>query len=136
MRQIGPAQLPGGRLYDAGGFPLLVEGGALDVKGCLLLPLPDEYDAILKRVDYLEQFVPGRADNVYRRVRRTAVGNDGRHSDAWVYVGDSRYSAGLPPIPDNDWAVYSADRASEIDRWWQNNPPGQFPFFPRHSDHE
>lgn len=85
-----PAVITGAALYTDGVYPYMVAGqpyaGPLDrVTGWLVAVRPEVYGRILRRIDWLEDYRAGRADNIYERVVLTAH-SDGSTVVAWCYV--------------------------------------------------
>lgn len=114
-----PAVFAGGRLYDMGAYPMLVEsedGGR--VRGFLVSVHIAEYDQIIARLDVLEGYDPERPDeSPYRRVRRRVQTAAGRSLAAWVYLGQAHSVTDRPAITSGDWASYAAGKP-EIAAWW------------------
>ncbi|MCA9875410.1 MAG: gamma-glutamylcyclotransferase [Anaerolineales bacterium] len=114
------ARLPNGRLYDCGAFPMLVEEGQEAVVGSLIIVQPEQYPAILARLDDLEGYDPEQpAASAYRRVLREVITEDGRHHNAWVYVGHAAALPGMTPIPGGDWRRYASATFADMQQWWQ-----------------
>ena len=123
---ILPARVNGLRLvHYPVGFPGAYPGGETDtVYGQLLLP-PEEpagYAGLLKELDLLEDYVPGRPENQYdRRVVSVQVlghaRSDGTHDavirtlEAYVYVSQLDADVnGAIPVPSGDWRCWMASR--------------------------
>lgn len=88
-----PAWLPGAAIYTAGPYPFLVRAVDLvppgsTVFGELMEVAPAQYQTVLALLDKLEDFVPGRAGNLYERVVITVQTANGP-CEAWVYVAGS-----------------------------------------------
>ncbi|MFQ5400424.1 MAG: gamma-glutamylcyclotransferase family protein [Anaerolineae bacterium] len=114
-----PATLTGGALYDMGFYPMLVEEGDGQVRGLMVAVRPQDYAAVVTRLDYLEGFDPKRPEaSDYRRVERMVRLDDGRMAAAWVYVGSRRYVQGRQVVPDGDWLAYMAARPEDQTNWW------------------
>ncbi|HID54191.1 MAG TPA: gamma-glutamylcyclotransferase [Anaerolineae bacterium] len=114
------AWLEHGRLYDASAYPMLVEMGEDSVQGILITVDPDQYPAVLARLDWLEGYKPDKPEQSdYRRVAREVCLADGRTAQAWVYIGKIQYISALPIIPNGDWAAYVQNKQETIDRWWE-----------------
>lgn len=115
--EISPARAAGLRLvHYPVGFPGAYPGQHSDfVFGQLLTPPADDavYAALLRELDLLEDYVPGRADNQYdRRVISVEVLDAPRRTvDAFVYVSllDAD-SNGAVPVPSGDWRSWMAER--------------------------
>jgi len=115
------ATLAHGRLYDCGAFPMLVEEGPDSVIGCLISVQPEQYTAVLARLDELEGYDPDHPEaSAYRRVQREVVGEDGRSYSAWVYLGHAAAMPGMSPIPGGDWRRYAATAFADMQQWWQD----------------
>ncbi|MDX3517467.1 gamma-glutamylcyclotransferase family protein [Streptomyces scabiei] len=107
------ARMPGLTLYEGPGYPYAVEetgddhGGGGAVTGALVTARPETYAELLRLLDELEEYAPGDPANLYERVERTAVLDDGTAVRAWVYVAAPAVAAGLrargTPIEDGDW---------------------------------
>lgn len=102
-----PARLPGAALYDGPGYPYAVdEPGAL-VHGELITARPEEYGRLLGALDKLEDYAPGDPANVYDRVIRDVICEDGATVRAWVYVAAPPVAARLRArgrrIEGGDW---------------------------------
>jgi len=88
------AWLPNAALYTAGPYPFLAQAVDLvppgsTVIGELIEILPDRYQRVLALLDELEDYVPGRAGNLYERVVMTVYTESGPR-EAWVYLaGDA-----------------------------------------------
>jgi gamma-glutamylcyclotransferase (GGCT)/AIG2-like uncharacterized protein YtfP len=86
-------------LYTAGPYPFLVRAADLvpqnaTVFGELIDVNPARYQHILALLDELEDYVPGRADNLYERVELPVQTVDGTRS-AWVYVAGAAVEAAI-----------------------------------------
>ncbi|MFF3326745.1 gamma-glutamylcyclotransferase family protein [Streptomyces sp. NPDC002889] len=84
-----PATLPGALLYAGPGYPYAVDdpGGGDTVAGEVVTAAPGEYGELLAVLDRLEEFVaPGDPRNLYERVVRDVVVEDGTAIRAWVYI--------------------------------------------------
>jgi len=84
------AWLPDAALYTAGPYPFLVRAADLlppnaTVFGELIEIHPARYQHVLELLDELEDYVPGRANNLYERVELPVQTVDGTRP-AWVYV--------------------------------------------------
>jgi gamma-glutamylcyclotransferase (GGCT)/AIG2-like uncharacterized protein YtfP len=93
-----PARMRGMALYDGPGYPYAVEetgGGGGDVSGELVTARPESYDELLRVLDELEEYAPGDPANLYERVERAAILDDGTVVRAWVYVAAPTVAAGL-----------------------------------------
>ncbi|WP_326582948.1 gamma-glutamylcyclotransferase [Streptomyces sp. NBC_00481] len=105
-----PARMRGMTLYDGPGYPYAVEeigGGGGDVSGELVTARPESYDELLCTLDALEEYAPGDPANLYERVERAAILDDGTAVRAWVYVAAPAVAAGLRArgklIEGGDW---------------------------------
>ncbi len=114
------AWLEHGRLYDVSNYPMLIETGEDRVQGVLITVDPEQYPAVLTRLDWLEGHKPEQPEQSdYHRVMREVVLADGRTAQAWVYIGKIQYISDLPIIPNGDWAAYVQNKQETIDRWWK-----------------
>lgn len=118
----------GGRLYDMGSYPVLIEGGEKLVSGMVMQVAEAEYDAVLARLDVLEGCDSDTCSGEeYRRVVRevkvvsasSEQGGNGRSLSAWVYLGYEKGVRGLLPIPGGDWAAYVAKTFQDSEQWWK-----------------
>jgi gamma-glutamylcyclotransferase (GGCT)/AIG2-like uncharacterized protein YtfP len=126
VAEITTAWFENGRLYDCGYYPMLVEEtAALPVKGQLVTPYPDRYQAVLARIDALEGYGPDEPEAAtYRRVRRQVrlgqrPGPEQPLAWAWVYVGQPAFVTDLPPIHSGDWVAYAVARHRQMSDWWR-----------------
>lgn len=99
VERVEGAVLENGRLYSLARYPMLVEGGGGFVQGALLTMQAAMYDQVLARFDWLE----GKA---YRRLLRRVLVENGRWTEAWVYLGQPSYVVGRPLIVNGDWRDY------------------------------
>lgn len=120
IAEIETAVLQPATLYDMGHYPMLVEEAG-QVTGALVRVRPEQYTAVVARLDELEGFDPAQPEaSAYRRLARGVRLADGREAMAWVYVGGTSFVQGCPRIDDGDWAAYIRARAPEMDSWWAN----------------
>jgi gamma-glutamylcyclotransferase (GGCT)/AIG2-like uncharacterized protein YtfP len=106
IRREETAVFPNGRLYDLGGYPMMLEEGDAPVRGALIYVHPAAYAAILARLDALEGYNPERPDaSPYQRRRRRALTEAGTAVTAWVYLGRRRYVRHRPVIESGDWVA-------------------------------
>ncbi|MEU0374394.1 gamma-glutamylcyclotransferase family protein [Streptomyces sp. NPDC006283] len=106
-----PAVLPGARLYEGPGYPYAVDdpGGPVAVTGEAVTATPEEYRRLLSALDQLEEYTgrPGHPDNLYERVVRDIVLEDGTSVRAWVYVAAEHMARELrargTPVDGGDW---------------------------------
>ncbi|MDX2676940.1 gamma-glutamylcyclotransferase family protein [Streptomyces sp. NY05-11A] len=106
-----PARLGGAVLYDGPGYPYVVEqpgAAGASVVGELVTALPAAYARLLAELDRLEEYRPGDPRNLYERVERAVLGEDGSTPvRAWVYVAAPAVAARLrargKPIEGGDW---------------------------------
>ncbi|MFJ8075046.1 gamma-glutamylcyclotransferase family protein [Streptomyces sp. NPDC096176] len=106
-----PAVLPGARLYEGPGHPYAVDdrGGPVSVAGEAVTAAPEEYRRLLLALDRIEEYTgrPGHPDNLYVRVVRDVVLEDGTEVRAWVYVAAERVARELrargTPVEGGDW---------------------------------
>lgn len=77
------------------------------VHGDLVYPTDAAYPAVVRALDELEEYRPGRADSLYERVVRPARRGDGGSVRAWVYLAGahlaSRLRAAGTVVPGGDW---------------------------------
>ncbi|MFD4141344.1 gamma-glutamylcyclotransferase family protein [Streptomyces sp. NPDC058572] len=105
-----PATLPGALLYDGPGYPYAVEDpGGGTVASEVVTAAPGEYRELLVVLDHLEEFIaPGHPRNLYERVAREVIGEDGTAVRAWVYVAAEGLARELRDrgrtIEGGDWA--------------------------------
>lgn len=81
-----PGRLPGAVLYEGPGYPYVVEEPGGVICGELITPAPGQYDQLLLGLDRLEDYAPGDPANLYERVARDVIREDGTSVCAWVYV--------------------------------------------------
>ena len=114
-----------GRLYDLGGYPMLVETGANPVKGQIITIASDFYESVMARLDFLEGYDSFRPELAgYRRVIREVMIENGRATAAWVYVGQLELVNGRVAVPDGDWTTYILYKNQKN----INSPPNRHPF--------
>lgn len=116
----------GGRLFDMGSFPMLIEGGENEVMGHIMYPKKklsnDEYQLLVQRLDTLENYDPENIDeSPYFRVLRPVLIQDSQPVQTWVYIGRHSYTEGRPIIPSGDWVKYSASSQTHISIWWKEH---------------
>ncbi|MEM7115730.1 MAG: gamma-glutamylcyclotransferase family protein [Chloroflexota bacterium] len=115
------AALPNGRLYDCGFFPMCIEEGGAPVQGVLIEIVSEQYESVLAHFDRLEGVDPKRPlAGAYRRVVRGVLTDNGRLENAWVYVGQKQFVAGLPIIKSGDWLAHMETKQTTVDDWWYN----------------
>ena len=126
IAQMEMAWFENGRLYDCGPYPMLIEETAvLPIHGQLITIHPDQYDAILTRIDTLEGYTPQQPDQAtYQRVSRQVwVGHTHPHTQrrawAWLYLGRADLTTHLPPIPSGNWVTYAVNRHRQMSNWWR-----------------
>ncbi|MGW7467239.1 gamma-glutamylcyclotransferase family protein [Streptomyces xantholiticus] len=106
-----PAVLRGARLYEGPGYPYAVDdpGGPCTVTGEAAWAAPDQYGGLLGVLDRLEEYSgrPGHPENLYERVAREVVLDDGTSVTAWVYIAAEHVAHGLraggTPVDGGDW---------------------------------
>ncbi|MCP4425181.1 MAG: gamma-glutamylcyclotransferase, partial [Chloroflexi bacterium] len=107
-----------GRLYDMGGYPMLVEGEGGLVKGEIVTVPDGRYTAVLARLDALERYNPTQPQAPgYRRLARKAVLTDSRSLTAWAYVGQEALVDGRPLVENGDWATYVEANRDRRQTW-------------------
>lgn len=121
---LKPARLANSRLLDMGYYPMLVEGGGVEVKGALVTIKASSFGEILKRLDRLEGFDPANPEGcVFCRVRRTVTLDSGEAARAWLYLGRADAARGARVIESGDWVSHSAPAQKEIRAWWDLQGP-------------
>lgn len=93
------AWLPVAALYTAGPYPFLVQAADLVPAGAIVFGelievQPDHYQRLLRLLDGLEDYVPGRAGNLYERIVVTVQTANGER-EAWVYVAGRAAEAAI-----------------------------------------
>ncbi|MET7717743.1 gamma-glutamylcyclotransferase family protein [Streptomyces sp. NPDC005407] len=80
--------LAGAVLYEGPGYPYAVlDAGGGTVAGELVTAAAGEYGELLAVLDHLEEYIaPGHPRNLYERVVRDVLRQDGTAVRAWVYV--------------------------------------------------
>jgi gamma-glutamylcyclotransferase (GGCT)/AIG2-like uncharacterized protein YtfP len=129
IEKVGQGILVGGRLFDMGSFPMLIEGGRETVAGKVMFPykeLPEEdYQLLVQRLDTLENYDPENIeDSPYYRVLRSVLVGNGKTVTAWVYLGRPQYTERRPLITNGNWIAYSANVHSRIANWWEEHGQG------------
>lgn len=115
------AVFPNASLYDMGSYPMLIEEGGAPVYGLVNHVAEAEYDAVLARLDWLEDYDPAQPDLPgYRRVAREVQMENGRSLRVWVYAGQPAAVRGLKSIPGGDWAAYIAAALRDIEQMLGN----------------
>ncbi len=115
---VEAASLANGRLYDMGGYPMLIEDGDAPVKGCVIIVPEARYTAVLASLDALEGYDPAQPGALgYRRLAREIMLADGRFLTAWIYVGQKELVNGRSCIKNNDWADYVAASKDRQQTW-------------------
>jgi gamma-glutamylcyclotransferase (GGCT)/AIG2-like uncharacterized protein YtfP len=100
-----PGTMTGGRMFDNGSFPYVTrdEDPANVVVG-EVMTVPDAiYDAVLRTLDGLEGYSPGRSFNHYTRVVTDVTLETGEQIQAYVYLASERTASAYPRIPSGDW---------------------------------
>lgn len=105
-----PALLPGAVLYEGPGYPYALDADdpAATVTGEAVTAAPEEYGRLLAVLDRLEEYGgPGHPANLYERVSREVLLEDGTPVRAWVYVAAERVArrlrAGGRTVDGGDW---------------------------------
>lgn len=89
IERITPATINGLLYHLPEGYPALLEGNEI-IKGEVVEPVDEE---LLKALDWLEDYVEGGSDNLYDRVIKKVMTEDGKEKLCWVYIfKDSRYA--------------------------------------------
>jgi gamma-glutamylcyclotransferase (GGCT)/AIG2-like uncharacterized protein YtfP/cation transport regulator ChaC len=88
-----------GELYDTGrGYPMMKPSSDKKVYGEVYEVNKEQ----LERLDSLEDYVPGRKDNLYERVNQT-IYTDRGDLEAYLYLSEK---VSLTEIPSGDWKIY------------------------------
>ncbi|GAA3235349.1 gamma-glutamylcyclotransferase [Streptomyces sp. XM83C] len=108
IRTERPARLMDAVLYDGPGYPYAVEEPGGTVHGDLVTAHPDVHGELLAELDRLEECTPGGDPrDLYARVRREVVLDDGQRTPAWVYLAapavEARLRAHGRRIESGDW---------------------------------
>ncbi|MGO4889311.1 gamma-glutamylcyclotransferase [Anaerobacillus sp. MEB173] len=99
-----------GKLYDTGyGYPAMVADSSQRVYG----ELYEVNEQLVKRLDVLEGYVEGRADNLYDRIIET-VYTDTEDIRAYVYRYSSSIETELNDDSFSDWKVYRYIQKEEL----------------------
>ena len=118
---VEAASFANGRLYDMGGYPMLVEDGGAPIKGCVIIVPETRYTAVLARLDALEGYNPAQPGAPgYRRLARSVNMADGSPLTAWIYVGQEALVNGSAPIQNGDWVAYVAADCDRQQAWPKN----------------
>jgi gamma-glutamylcyclotransferase (GGCT)/AIG2-like uncharacterized protein YtfP len=107
-----PAVLSCAKLYEFPGYPMLIESldSASKVVGQIIWVGPDRYEAVLTKLDQLEEYDPADVKNsFYLRLAKNINTGNGSSITTWVYVGKPNLIKGLPAIIDGDWARHMAN---------------------------
>lgn len=101
-----PAKIKG-VMYSLGAFPAVIKGDG-EVHGELMFIDEKFYDFVLKQVDVLEGYVPGRNDNMYNREIVLATLPDGAKIEAYVYYWAKPYTLkDRPVVESGNWREFS-----------------------------
>jgi len=108
----GKCRVLGYRLVSNGGFPYAIPATTEQTFGCLINPLPDEYEHVMRRMDALEG-VPHH----YTREQVAVITPDGIVT-AYIYipVDPERYAL-MGEVFQNDWALHRRKAHTGTDRW-------------------
>ncbi|MGP3979881.1 gamma-glutamylcyclotransferase family protein [Streptomyces sp. KR80] len=109
-----PGRMRGVVLYEGPGYPYGVaaaaDDGGAEVRGELITPIADHYDALLAALDELEDYAPGDPGNLYERVAREVRLADGRTVRSWVYLASDevakRLRASGTRVQGGDWRAH------------------------------
>lgn len=114
IADMKPAMLSGARLYDLGGFPMVVDAPDGEVRGMIVWVRPSSYRPALALLDQLEgvDMTPFGGYG-YRRLRRIARLAGGSSAVAWVYMGSEAIVAGLEAIGP-DWKSYNRKHGKAV----------------------
>jgi gamma-glutamylcyclotransferase (GGCT)/AIG2-like uncharacterized protein YtfP len=108
------ATLSGGLMYDyMGGFPYvaLTSDPEAIIVGEVMTIAENRYTEVLRVLDRLEGYVPGRPQNHYERIVTTVRLATGEPVEVYTYVASNQMAASgrlntLPAIPTGDWKTY------------------------------
>lgn len=108
VKIIGRGEVRGSLFHLKEGYPALLEGED-KVVGEIAGPVDED---LLRRLDYLEGYTAGEADNLYNRKAARVRMSDGSFVECWVYLyGDAEYVRGKGTyVPDGDWKRHMAGR--------------------------
>jgi gamma-glutamylcyclotransferase (GGCT)/AIG2-like uncharacterized protein YtfP len=110
----GKCKVLGHRLVSNGAFPYMIPAATEEAFGCLVVPLPDQYDYVLGQMDRLEG-VPHH----YTRETVAVMTPEGIEL-AWTYIprNPETYAA-LGDVPGNDWVLHKRRIHSthNVDGW-------------------
>ena len=121
IESVETAVFDGGKLYDMGYYPMLVEEKGGSVQGKLITVIPTLYRQILDRLDNLEGYSQDQpTESSFTRVERNVLLRNGKAITAWLYAGHLQYAVGKQEIPGGDWVSFAADLRGEMDNWWQS----------------
>lgn len=91
-----------GELFDTGlGYPVMKESSTSKVYG----ELYEIDEEVLRELDRLEDFQPGKTNNLYNRIE-TKVYTDTNTYSAFAYI-ENQSGLAKEPIKDGDWKLYT-----------------------------
>ena len=100
---------------------MCIEEGEAVVHGVVIEIAPEQYASVLQHFDRLEGVDPERPlAGAYRRVVCGVLTDNGRLEQAWVYLGQKQFVAGLPVIESGDWLAHMQTKQTTVDDWWHN----------------
>ncbi len=118
--EIVPASLGHARLHDMGHYPMMVEEPGATISGAVITVRPDQYRAVMERLDFLEGYDPALPDEgEYRRVKRIARLNTGLPQAVWVYAGRPAQVVGRPPL-EQSWSIHCYEQQRQLLAWWSD----------------
>lgn len=105
-----------GYMYDFGAYP----GILLDASGPAIIgEVYEADDAVLARLDAIEEFVPGNpAGSYYLRVPVTVRMADGAEQTCWIYEFNPAFFAERVPIATGDWIAHAAAKGVLPEERW------------------
>jgi gamma-glutamylcyclotransferase (GGCT)/AIG2-like uncharacterized protein YtfP len=112
-----------GRLYDFGAYPgLLLDAAA----GPVLGEIYDVDDAMLARLDEIEEYVDGKPESSYYfRVRCAVAMRDDavKIRDCWVYEFNPEFFRERIEIASGDWIAHAATKGALPPERWPDGGP-------------
>lgn len=118
---VTQARFRNGRLFDMGGYPMLIEGGEGLVKGYMIKVPDGRYRLVMSRLDRLEGYDPSAPDSPgYRRQVQEIETAAGELQKVWVYVGQEYLVNGRPLVDKGDWSAYVNRQTIKARAWWED----------------
>jgi len=105
---ITPGKTRGLLYHLPQGYPALLEGDEI-VEGEIVEPVDEN---LLESLDRLEDYSEGRSNNLYVRVARNILEEDGKEVTCWVYIYADRVYAQAKGtlVPDGNWRSFIEKR--------------------------